>query len=142
MWSTREDFVAVFVGQAPLLTPLFRRSFWVKAGYATEKSGAPSSGRRHFGDNKGYELHDGVRAVVTIGRGSPNRRKVTDPYSIAQTGMGESQEEIIRENTAEVQEVSNVGDAAVQTRGIGRTGHHVGAGIMVERTVNISQSYA
>ena len=90
MWSTREDFVALFVGQAPLLTPLFRRSFWVEAGYATDKSSAPSSRRRLFGDNNGYELNDGVKAVVTIGGSFQNRRKARDPYSITQTMKGES----------------------------------------------------
>ncbi len=28
MWSIREDFVAVFVGQAPMVYPLFNRKFW------------------------------------------------------------------------------------------------------------------
>jgi hypothetical protein len=90
MWSTREDFVALFVGQAPLLTPLFRRSFWVEAGYATDKSSAPLSRRRLFGDNNGYELNDGVKAVVTIGGSFQNRRKARDPYSITPIMKGES----------------------------------------------------
>lgn len=142
MWSTREDFVSIVVGQLPLLTPLFRRSFWVKAGYTTEKSSSPSSGRRHFGDNNGYELNDGVRAVVTVGGSSQTRRKARDPYSITQTGKGESQEEIIKKNGTDVHKVSNAGDSAVEPQDIGSGGYHDGAGIMVERTVDVRQSYA
>lgn len=142
MWSTREDFVSIVVGQAPMLTPLFRRSFWVEAGYATDKSSSPSSGRRHFGDNNSYELNDGVRAVVTVGGSSQNRRKARDPYSITQAEKGESQEDIIKKNAAHVQKVSNMADSAIEPQDIGREGYHDGAGIMVERTVDISQSYA
>lgn len=142
MWSTREDFVAVVVGQAPMLTPLFRRSFWVEAGYVTDNSSSPSNGRRYFGDNNGYELKDGVRAMVTV-RGSPQyRRKARDPYSITQTEKGESQEDIIKKNAADVRKVSNAADSAIEPQDIGTEGFDAGAGIMVERTVNISQSYA
>ncbi|KAL1877950.1 hypothetical protein Daus18300_002304 [Diaporthe australafricana] len=142
MWSTREDFVSIVVGQAPLLTPLFRRSFWVEAGYATDKSSSPSDGRGDFGDNNGYELNDGVRALVTVGGSSQNRRKARDPYSIAQIEKGESQEEIIKKNAAYVQKVSNAADSTMEPENIRREGYHDGSGIMVERTVNISQSYA
>lgn len=113
MWSTREDFVSLVVGQAPMLTPLFRRRFWVEAGYATDKSSSPLNGRRHFGDNNGYELNDGARAVVTIGGGPQNRRKARDPYSITQIEKGESQEEIINKNAADVQKDSIVADSAI-----------------------------
>lgn len=115
MWSTREDFVSLVVGQAPMLTPLFRRSFWVEAGYATEKLSWPSNRRRQFGDNNGYELNDGARAVVTIGGGPQNRRKGRDPYSITQIEKGESQQEIINKNAADVQKSSNVADSAINS---------------------------
>ncbi|KAG6363702.1 hypothetical protein INS49_008803 [Diaporthe citri] len=140
MWSTREDFVAVVVGQAPMLTPLFRRSFWVEAGYATDKSSSPLNGRRHSADKNGYELNDEVRAVVTVGGSPQNRRTARNPYSITQTEKGESQEEIITNNAADAQKVSDAADSATEPQDIGREGYHDGAGIMVERTVNISQS--
>ncbi|KAI8212634.1 hypothetical protein K4K54_008760 [Colletotrichum sp. SAR 10_86] len=28
MWSIREDFVAIFVGQAPMVVPIFKKRFW------------------------------------------------------------------------------------------------------------------
>lgn len=102
MWSTREDFVAVVVGQTPMLTPLFRRSFWVKAGYATEKSATPSKDRRDFGRNKGYELNDGARVVVTIGGSSYNPRKARDPYSITQIEEHGTQEEVAKKYPADI----------------------------------------
>lgn len=142
MWSNREDLVSIVVGQAPMLTPLFRRSFWVEAGYATDKSSSASNGRRHFGDNNGYELNNGVRALVTVGGSSQNRKKARDPYSITQTERGESQEEILKKKAAHVHKVSNAADSAIEPQDIGRERYHNGAGIMVERTVNISQSYA
>lgn len=142
MWSNREDLVSIVVGQAPMLTPLFRRSFWVEAAYATDKSSSASNGRRHFGDNNGYELNDGVRALVTVGGSSQNRKKARDPYSITQTERGESQEEILKKKAAHVHKVSNAADSAIEPQDIGRERYHNGAGIMVERTVNISQSYA
>lgn len=116
MWSTREDFVSLVVGQAPMLTPLFRRSFWVKAGYATEKSSSPSDGRINFNDNNAYELNEGVRAVVTIGGGPQNRRKAKDPYSITQTENSESQEYIIKKNAADMQKGSKAADSAINPK--------------------------
>lgn len=116
MWSTREDFVSVVVGQAPMLTPLFRRSFWVEAGYATEKSSSPLNGRRNFGDDNGYELNEAARAVVTIGGGPQSRRKARDPYSITQIENSESQEEIIKKNAADMQNGSKAADSAINPK--------------------------
>lgn len=126
MWSTREDFVSIIVGQAPLLTPLFRRSFWIKAGYFTDNSSSPSNRRGNFGDNNGYELNDGARAVATIGGGFQNRRRARDPYSITQTGQGESQEEIIKKKDTDVHNFSNAADSAIEPQDIGREGYHGG----------------
>lgn len=139
MWSTREDFVALVVGQAPLLTPLFHRNFWVKAGYITDKSSSPSNGRRNLGDNNSYELNDGARAMVTIGRRSQDRRKARDPYSITQAEKGESQEDIVNRNAADVRKDSSAATSVVEPQDIGRGKCHDGVDI---RTVFLIHTYA
>ncbi|KAG8162412.1 hypothetical protein KVR01_008177 [Diaporthe batatas] len=114
MWSTREDFVAVVVGQAPMLTPLFRRSFWVEAGYATNNSSSRSEGQRLFGRNNGYELNGGPRAVVTIGGSSYNPAKVRDPYSITQIDKDEGPEGAASMHAADVRKAQRMAGSAVE----------------------------
>lgn len=82
----REDFVAIFVGQAPMVYPILRRQFW--QGNYGDGTGL-SDGKR----SGGYEHHQ--MSVFSS-------RKPRDPYSITQIGAtvidkSESQEEIIKE---------------------------------------------
>lgn len=94
LWSLREDCVGIFVGQAPLVTPMLRRRFWVNAGYATPKTGStPLSRSRgdayHRTVGESHELRSGTG--VHISKGKPN-----DPYSMTTLGIGsDSQEEIM-----------------------------------------------
>ncbi|KAL2212470.1 hypothetical protein CC79DRAFT_1364753 [Sarocladium strictum] len=86
MWSIREDFVAIFVGQAPMVYPMLKKSFWT--GHAISSHDDPTS--------DGHEMRTGVS-----GSGKPK-----DPYSLTQLGVTridptESQENIIKETTAE-----------------------------------------
>ncbi|KAH7246546.1 hypothetical protein BKA59DRAFT_455584 [Fusarium tricinctum] len=86
MWSMREDFVAIFVGQAPMVYPILRRQFW--QGNYGDVTGL-SDGKR----SGGYEHHQ--MSVFSS-------RKPRDPYSITQIGAtvidkSENQEEIIKE---------------------------------------------
>lgn len=98
LWSLREDCVGIFVGQAPLVTPMLRRKFWVNAGYATGKTGStPMSRSRgdayHRTVGESHELRSGTGGVH-ISRG-----KASDPYSMTTLGIGsESQEEIVGKN--------------------------------------------
>ncbi|KAG8676462.1 hypothetical protein FPOAC2_02559 [Fusarium poae] len=39
MWSLREDCIGIFVGQAPMIRPLFKRRFWNTARPATSNAG-------------------------------------------------------------------------------------------------------
>lgn len=91
LWSMREDCVGIFVGQAPMVTPLFKRRFWSPASYVTSSAAFSHS---HTGDyyrhnrDEGHEL--GLRAAV----GSNNPRV---PSSAARRGSrSDSQEEIVR----------------------------------------------
>jgi hypothetical protein len=85
MWSVREDFVSIFVGQAPMLIPLFKPKFW-KSSYGMKlDDSAKESGNS-----------SGSHQLSSLGR----RHKPKDPYSITavegtQIDRSESQEEII-----------------------------------------------
>lgn len=85
MWSIREDFVAVFVTQAPMVYPMCRPGFWKK-----NNSYGSGTGMSHDNKKAGY------------GHQMSNlSRKARDPYSITQIGgtvidKSESQEEMVK----------------------------------------------
>ncbi|KAF4953936.1 hypothetical protein FSARC_12292 [Fusarium sarcochroum] len=91
LWSMREDCVGIFVGQAPMVTPMLKRRFWVIAGYATDKTGTSNNlDPQHYSGSRleSHELGSSRRA---------GNSKVRDPYSItALETRSESQEEIVR----------------------------------------------
>ncbi|RSL82177.1 hypothetical protein CEP52_017033 [Fusarium oligoseptatum] len=94
LWSMREDCVGIFVGQAPMVTPLFKRRFWSQAGYATSSTGFSNGHTRdyfHQNRDEGHEL--GSRA--TAGSAKPRV-----PSSTARLGSrSDSQEQIVRKPT-------------------------------------------
>jgi hypothetical protein len=114
MWSIREDFVAVFVGQAPIVYTLTKPKFWKSIyGSATHASSVNNTGRK----NDGYQMN-GV---------SGNNKKAKDPYSVTQIGLtnidkSESQEEIIKYDDSSSGELK-------ETSG--------NRGIMVKRTYDV-----
>ncbi|KDN65794.1 hypothetical protein CSUB01_12532 [Colletotrichum sublineola] len=65
MWSVREDFVAIFAGQAPMVVPLFKKRFWQRSAY---KFTPKSSGQR----SEGHELSNQPS--------TNNIKKPKDPY--------------------------------------------------------------
>ncbi|KAL7627400.1 hypothetical protein AAE478_001593 [Parahypoxylon ruwenzoriense] len=125
MWSMREDFVGIVVGQLPIITPMFKRKFWVSIGYASDRSRNTYDRYHRSGSHgQGHELGSGVH----IQSGS---RKAHDPYSLTQIGVSriasESEEEIVRAE-----------DNASKT---GRySPPSLGNGIMVEHTVDVESS--
>lgn len=83
MWSIREDFVAIFVGQAPMVYPMFKKNFW--NGYSSTSTDNEPSRETH-------EMRSGMSGSA----------KPKDPYSLTQIGVTridptESQENIIKE---------------------------------------------
>lgn len=73
IWSCREDFVAILIGQAILLRPMFTKKFWSnnynsKTGYSSKPS------KNSNGMERSFELH-------SKGRKSKNSK---DPFSITQ----------------------------------------------------------
>jgi hypothetical protein len=141
MWSLREDCVGIFVGQAPLVTPMLKRTFWVQAGYATDKSRTSntrsrgdyynSSSRRTPGES-GHEL----RSTTHISSGGPGSGKPKDPYSMTTLGIGsESQEEIVgKDNTYTAH------SSSVEQERPALPGQH--GGIMVQKSIDIQESGA
>lgn len=121
MWSIREDFVAVFVGQAPIVYSMTKPTFW-RTLYSTgthSSSGANNSGRKN--KNESYQMN---------GMSNDKNKKPKDPYSVTQIGLtmidkSESQEEIIKgaedDSGSERKEENEVGNG----------------GIMVKRTYNV-----
>lgn len=93
MWSLREDCVGIFVGQAPMITPMLKRRFWVNTGYATSKSGSSTNRIREFSHRNPGESYE-LRSTAPVGS-----RRAHDPYSMTTLGIGsESQEEMVRRN--------------------------------------------
>lgn len=125
MWSMREDFVGIVVGQLPLITPMFKRKFWVKIGYASDKSNN-TYGRygQSASPGPGHELGSRLHLHSV-------NRKPNDPYSLTQIGVtrmgSESEEEIVRSE-----------NRAINTDRYSPPIH--GPGIMVERTVDVERS--
>ncbi|KAK1506399.1 hypothetical protein CTAM01_03734 [Colletotrichum tamarilloi] len=75
MWSIREDFIAIFVGQAPMVVPLFKRRVWAQFYHKykfTPKSSQVSDG---------IELSDGISSNHN------DKKKPKDPYSLTQLGF-------------------------------------------------------
>ncbi|UQC84979.1 uncharacterized protein CLUP02_10475 [Colletotrichum lupini] len=54
MWSIREDFIAIFVGQAPMVVPLFKRRVWAQFYHKYKFTPKSSQG------SDGIELSDGI----------------------------------------------------------------------------------
>jgi len=69
MWSIREDFVSIFVGQAPMVYPIFKRRFWNNSlpSYSAPKSSQAS-----------YKM-----GKMTGSKISKTSKKSKDPYSIS-----------------------------------------------------------
>ncbi|RYP73831.1 hypothetical protein DL771_003409 [Monosporascus sp. 5C6A] len=126
LWSLREDCVGIVVGQAPLITPMLRRKFWVDIGYVSPKPGEryPSGHPSH-----GHELSSGVQ--ISAGRKTTQlSKRSADPYSLTQLGITrlgtESEEEIVRRDSSSTQAPNS---------SPGRT-----TGILVEHTVEIQSA--
>ncbi|KAJ4362898.1 hypothetical protein N0V83_010015 [Neocucurbitaria cava] len=90
IWSCREDVVAIIIGQATLVRPLFTRRFW--SADPLNSSGYSSNKR-----SNGYESHElSNRSNTKASR--LGFRPVKDPYnvSVLQTELrNESEEKII-----------------------------------------------
>ncbi|EGD87392.1 hypothetical protein H112_05936 [Trichophyton rubrum D6] len=83
LWSIREDFVAVIVGQAPLVYPITKPRFW-KSIFGNERYEDTNDHSQQYKDSK-----------------ASSKRKPKDPYMITQTELtmvdkSESTEEIMK----------------------------------------------
>lgn len=98
IWSCREDLVAILVGQAPMLRPLFTKKFWSE-GYGP--------GSSHFSSTPAGRKSTGMSYEMSV-----NKRiyKKKDPYSttavLATMQESDSTEKIIGENTSSFQSAS------------------------------------
>ncbi|KAI8648229.1 hypothetical protein NCS57_01490900 [Fusarium keratoplasticum] len=91
LWSMREDCVGIFVGQAPMVMPIFKRRFWSQGSYATSSAGFYNGHTRdyyHQNRDEGHEL--GLRSAV--GSAKPRVPRSTDRLG----SRSDSQEEIVR----------------------------------------------
>ncbi|KAF1847796.1 uncharacterized protein K460DRAFT_352877 [Cucurbitaria berberidis CBS 394.84] len=91
IWSCREDVVAVIIGQATMIRPLFTRRFWTNkpTGSSAYASNQPSNGN---------ESHELSRSGNPSSKASWLRlRPVKDQYdvSVLRTKANESEEEIV-----------------------------------------------
>lgn len=127
IWSCREDVVAIIVGQATMIRPLFTRRFWNKEPLSSY--GYPSNKR-----SDGYESHELSNQSDQNMATRLGLRKVKDPYnvSVLHTKANESEEEIIpvKQDNAAVQRSTS--DSS------NRSNQKVVSGITVKREVDIS----
>jgi hypothetical protein len=73
MWSIREDFVALFIGQAPMVYPIFKRRFWLTVqDEQTRRSNEVS-----------FEM-----GKLKASGNSTEPKKKKDPYSISRIMRG------------------------------------------------------
>ncbi|CEF74611.1 hypothetical protein FGSG_02334 [Fusarium graminearum PH-1] len=91
MWSLREDCIGIFVGQAPMLRPLFKRRFWISTNPVSSSSVTwGKNGHLQHVQNQ-LESHE----VYWLGR-KPNS-KMRGPHSITSIrSMTGSQEHIVQ----------------------------------------------
>jgi hypothetical protein len=93
IWSCREDVVAVIIGQATMVRPLFTRRFWSNDLYSS--SSGYSSNKR----SDGVESHELSGKARNDSKGSRlGFRTPKDPYnvSVLQTQTNESEERIMQ----------------------------------------------
>ncbi|PSN73633.1 hypothetical protein BS50DRAFT_191908 [Corynespora cassiicola Philippines] len=94
IWSCREDVVAVIIGQATMIRPLFTRRFWGKD---------PMGSSGYSSNNKlsdGHESHELSNRSGSHGTSRLGFRKAKDQYdvSVLRTEVNESEEKIIPAN--------------------------------------------
>ncbi|CAG7560612.1 unnamed protein product [Fusarium equiseti] len=117
LWSLREDCIGIVVGQAPMITPLFKRRFWVTTGYLSPKLETRRKSRQPRDANRrdSYPLYWLTRRPDYAAQ---------DPYSItAIESISESQEDIVMRNSGIPTRPEPLYDSS--------------NGIIVERRVNI-----
>ncbi|KAH7062623.1 hypothetical protein B0J12DRAFT_716386 [Macrophomina phaseolina] len=127
MWSIREDFVAVFVGQAPMLRPFFTRNFWTGEDGTLRSSKAKSYGNRSGNIELSSDPNHSRKSA-----GAHSKKK--DPYSVTQIMMtrNESQENIVGGSAQEGGDLAAGGRA-----GSGGTGVGTHLTVNVRRTVEV-----
>ncbi|KAF4310075.1 hypothetical protein GTA08_BOTSDO03187 [Botryosphaeria dothidea] len=128
MWSIREDFVAVFVGQAPMVRPIFTRNFWTGENGTFGSSKAKSYGNRSGNIELSSDPGHSRKSSGAILGGSAHAKK-KDPYSVTQIMMtrNESQENIVGG--------AHGGDLEAGSRGSTGMGMHLT--VNVKRTVEV-----
>ncbi|KAF2185111.1 hypothetical protein K469DRAFT_577655 [Zopfia rhizophila CBS 207.26] len=134
IWSCREDVVAVIIGQATMIRPLFTSRFWGKdplnSGY--------SSNKRSYGNSESHELSNRSKmgGASRLGFG-----KMKDPYSISvlDTRQNES-EEMIVENERKPSSVGTKSASPERSERVERDKGLCGPGygVHVKRTVDVS----
>ncbi|KJZ71688.1 hypothetical protein HIM_08926 [Hirsutella minnesotensis 3608] len=105
IWSCREDFVAILVGQAILIRPLFFKSFWTQN---------PSIVGRSFH----FTSENSSKPAAAFAMNSRRKLKRYDPFSLTAAlatvdGYDNSQEDII----GHCEEQQNAGDTIIEQPG-------------------------
>ena len=112
MWSIREDFVAVFVGQAPIVYTITKPKFW-KSVYGSGTDTANTTGQK----DEGHQMN------------GLSGKKAKDPYSVTQIGLT-----IIDKSESQEQIIVHDDDSSSGPKG------HDADGILVKRTYDVESS--
>ncbi|VUC26223.1 unnamed protein product [Clonostachys rosea] len=102
IWSCREDFVAIVVGQAILVRPIFTRNFWAAGTYRSSGAGYSSKNSANLGGSE----------IIATRRSRQSRAK--DPFSMTvalatiQGDGSESTDGIIDSSTAQIGQIHTI----------------------------------
>ncbi|KAK7221830.1 hypothetical protein V2G26_009833 [Clonostachys chloroleuca] len=99
IWSCREDFVAIVVGQAMLLRPIFTRNFWTTGTYRSSGAGYSSKNSANPG---------GSEAATKRSRVNKDPFSVTVALATIQGNDSESTDGIIDPSTAQIGQIHTI----------------------------------
>lgn len=135
IWSCREDVIAILVGQATMISPMFKRRFWngnhSTQGYANSYNSKP----------EGVELSAASRQAAFRNKFS----KPKDPYNVSVLETRNESEERIVESDGNGHLFSDLrsktlpehpSTSTTSSRGA-RSSHHGNTEINVQRTVDV-----
>ncbi|KFZ19133.1 hypothetical protein V501_00815 [Pseudogymnoascus sp. VKM F-4519 (FW-2642)] len=108
MWSIREDFVAMFVGQAPMVYPLFNRKFWHGTGNELTNStgGAFESHQlRGLGSRKPNDPYSTTHIGATIVDGSESQEEMVKQYDASSGPKRQNKNRILVNHTYNVESI-------------------------------------
>ena len=113
IWSCREDVIAILVGQATMIKPLFSRRFWTGQQSKSDSNSYPT--KPDTDGKSGLELSSNHSRGVGSRLGL--RQKPKDPYNISVLETRNESEERIVEHDGNGHAFSDIKSAPIEEQG-------------------------